>query len=161
MVANTATWSEFEKADPDLAALVLARFESHRHGVLATLKADGSPRLSGMETPVRSGHLWLAMTPGSRKEADLARDPRFSLHSTPDSEDLRRGDARIDGAVSPADPDQQAEFIAGHRHRIDDPSMMVLFTALITRAVLVRVAGGMFLIESWTPTEGRTTKRHQ
>ena len=161
MAANTATWSEFEQTDPDLAGLVLARFESHRHAVLATLRADGSPRLSGMETPVRSGHLWLAMTPGSRKAEDLARDPRFSLHSTPDSEDLLRGDARIAGVASPADPDQRTEFIAGHRHRIDDPSIMVLFTALISRAVLVRVAGDTLLIESWTPTEGRSTRRHQ
>ena len=139
----------------------MARLRSHRHTVLATLKADGSPRLSGMEAPIRSGHLWLAMTPGSCKAADLARDPRFSLHSAPDAEDLAEGDARIDGTVEPADAAQQAEFVAGHRYPVDDPSIMVLFVAMIHRIVLVRVAQHSLLIESWTPAGGRKTQRSE
>ncbi len=128
---------------------------------MATLQADGSPRLSGMEAPVRSGHLWLAMTPGSRKATDLGRDPRFSLHSTLDAEDLPEGDARIDGVVVPADATQQDEFLAAHRHPIDDPSIMVLFVAMIRRVVLVRVSQHSLLIESWTPEGGRVTQKSQ
>ena len=159
MAYEAVAWSDFEQADPELARLVQARFDSHRHAILATLRADGSPRLSGMEAPVRSGQMWLGMTPGSRKAIDLQRDPRYSLHSAPDSEDLPSGDARVDGVIAPADPDQQADFIAGHRHLVDDPSMMVLFTARICGAVLVRVAGNSLLIESWTPAGGRSTRR--
>lgn len=159
--AATVPWADFEQADPALAQRVQARLESHRHAVLATLQADGSPRLSGMEAPVRSGHLWLAMTPGSSKAVDLSRDPRFSLHSAPDAEDLPAGDARIDGVVAPAGAEQQAEFLAGHRHPIDDPSMMVLWAALISRVVLVRVSEQSLLIESWTPAGGRRTQRRQ
>ena len=159
MAADAVPWHSFDQADPELAGMVRSRLESHRHVVMATLRAGGTPRLSGMEAPVRSGHLWLAMTPGSRKEADLSRDPRYSLHSAPDSEDLQRGDARIEGVVSPATEAEQDEFIAGHRHPIEDPSMMVLFTALIQRAVLARVTGNTLLIETWTPAEGRTTHR--
>ena len=154
-------WADFEEADPVLARRVLARLASHRHAVMATLRADGSPRQSGMEVPIRSGHLWLAMTPGSRKALDLGRDPRFSLFSAPDAEDLPEGDARIEGVVVPADPDQQAEFLARHRHPIEDPSIMVLFVALISRVVLVRVSENSLLIESWTPTRGRSTQRRQ
>ncbi len=155
------SWADFEHADPTLSRRVQARLESHRHTVLATLHADGSPRLSGMEAPIRSGHLWLAMTPGSLKAADLSRDPRYALFSAPDSEALPEGDARIEGVVVPADAVQQAEFVAGHRHHIEDPSIMELYVALIGRVVLVRVAGHSLLIESWTPGEGRTTQRKQ
>ncbi len=155
------TWAGFEQADEALARLVMARLESHRHSVMATLKADGSPRTSGMEAPIRSGHLWLAMTPGSRKAVDLGRDPRFSLHSAPDAENLADGDARIDGIAQPADTAQQDEFVAGHRFPIDDPSIMVLYVALITRVVLVRVSEHSLLIESWTPSTGRSTQRVQ
>lgn len=155
------TWAGFEQADEALARLVMARLESHRHSVMATLKADGSPRTSGMEAPIRSGHLWLAMTPGSRKAVDLGRDPRFSLHSAPGAEDLADGDARIDGIAQPADAAQQDEFVAGHRFPIDDPSIMVLYVALITRVVLVRVSEHSLLIESWTPATGRSTQRIQ
>ncbi len=161
MSRDLVAWSEFEHSDPELAALVKARFDSHQHAVIATLKADGSPRLSGMEAPIRSGQIWLGMTPGSRKATDLRRDPRYALHSAPDSELLPDGDARIEGTVSTADPDQRAEFIAGHRHPIDDPAKMVLFTARISKAVLVRVAADYLIIESWTPARGRRTSRHQ
>ena len=161
MADDAVTWAGFERADEALAHRVTARLESHRHAVMATLKADGSPRTSGMEAPIRSGHLWLGMTPGSRKAADLGRDPRFSLHSAPDTEDLAEGDARIDGIAQLADAAQQDEFVAGHRHPIDDPSIMVLYVATITRVVLVRVSGDSLLIESWTPAAGRDTQRIQ
>ena len=161
MSDGAASWAEFERADGELAGRVKVRLESHRHAVLATLRADGTPRLSGMEAPVRSGHLWLAMMPGSLKALDLGRDPRYSLHSAPDSEDLPEGDARIDGVVVPADPDQEAEFVAGHRHHIEDPSTMELYVALISRVVLVRVDDNRLLIESWTPAGGRDTQQRQ
>lgn len=161
MAKDSMSWADFEQADPTLARRVVGRLEGHRHAVLATLRADGSPRLSGMEAPVRSGHLWLAMTPGSRKALDLARDQRFSLHSAPDSEDLPEGDARIDGITVPADPHQQAEFVSGHRHHVEDPSIMELYVCLIRRVVLVRVTQDSLLIESWTPSGGRNTQRRQ
>lgn len=161
MADAPVTWAEFERADEALAQRVMARLGSHRHSVMATLKVDGSPRLSGMEAPIRSGHLWLAMAPGSRKAADLERDPRFSLHSAPDAEDLAHGDARIDGTAQPADPAQLEEFVAGHRFPIEDPSTMVLYVAMIARVVMVRVSEGSLLIESWTPATGRATQRIQ
>jgi len=161
VAGDTVPWADFEHADPTLARLVQERLESHRHAVLATLRTDGSPRLSGMEAPIRSGHLWLAMTPGSLKAEDLGRDPRYSLHSAPDSEDLSEGDARIDGVVLAADPGQQAEFVAGHRYHVEDPSIMELYLALIKGVVLVRVLEDSLLIESWTPSRGRSTQRRQ
>lgn len=144
-----------------MARRVRERLESHRHAVLATLRNDGSPRLSGMEAPIRSGHLWLAMTPGSTKALDLGRDPRYSLHSAPDSEDLPEGDARIEGVVRPADPAQHEQFVAGHRYHIEDQSIMVLWVALIGRVVLVRVSEDSLLIESWNPSDGRSTQQRQ
>ena len=161
MAGDAVSWAGFEQADTALAGRVRHRLDSHRHTILATLRADGSPRLSGMEAPIRSGHLWLAMMPGSRKAADLRRDPRFSLHSAPDSENLPDGDARIDGVVKPADAAQQKEFLAGHRYPIDDPSIMVLFFVMISRAVLVSVMQDSLVIESWTPAGGRDTQRRQ
>ena len=161
MAETAVSWADFEKADPALAQRVLQRLESHRHAILATLQTDGSPRLSGMEVPVRSGHLWLAMMPGSRKVADLSRDPRFSIHSAPDAEHLPSGDARIDGTAVAADAAQTGEFVAQHRHPIGDPSMMVLHVAMICRVVLVRVSQDRLVIESWTPDGGRSTQHRE
>ena len=151
---KSVPWRKFEQEAPETAERIQARFESHIHAVLATLRRDGSPRLSGMEAPIRDSHLWLGMMPGSLKAADLVRDPRFSLHSSPDSEELPHGDARIDGEVVPATPAEVDMFTAGHRMPIDNPDAMVLFTTRIARATLTRVDGQELLIETWTPTDG-------
>ena len=155
-MSELAAWSDFERREPDLSGRVLARFVAHRHAVLATLRADGSPRLSGLEAPIRDGHLWLAMMPDSRKAADLRRDARFSLHSSLDDEDVLAGDTRVDGRAMAASEAEVAVFVAGHRMEIEDPAAMALFTARLDRVVLARVLDGELLIESWTPSGGRT-----
>lgn len=93
--STAVPWGRLEEQVPEFVERIRSRFESHIHAVLATLRRDGSPRLSGMEAPIRDGHLWLGMMPSSLKAADLHRDPRFSLHSSPDTEELPLGDARI------------------------------------------------------------------
>ena len=153
-VEAPVTWSAFQEAEPGLAAAIQARFESHRHAVMATLRRDGAPRLSGMETPIRDGHLWLAMDIASRKTEDLRRDPRFSIHSAPDEEELSSGDARIEGRALPASQTDVALFVEGHRFPIDDPSTMALFTADVTRVVLVRVEDRSLVVTGWTPQGG-------
>jgi len=94
------------------------------------------------------------MMPGSLKAAGLHRDPRFSLHSSLDTEELPFGDARIDGQAVAASPEEVDLFVAGHRVPIEDPSLMVLFTARISRTTLTRVEGQELLIETWALAEG-------
>ena len=114
----------------------------------------GRPRLSGMEAPIRDGHLWLGMMPDSRKAADLHRDPRISLYSSPDSEELTLGDARIDGQAVTATPAEVDLFVAGHHMPIENPEAMALFTTHISRATLTRVEGQELVIETWTSADG-------
>lgn len=103
---TTNNWAAFEKADPDFAAAVRARFAQRPHHVLATLRRDGSPRLSGLNVDIRGGELWLGMMPGSMKAMDLRRDPRFALHSNPgEDETMPGGDVRVSGrALELLDP---------------------------------------------------------
>ena len=152
--APPVPWESFDGQAPEMAERIRLRFESHIHAVMATLRRDGSPRLSGMEAPIRDGHLWLGMMPGSLKAADLHRDTRFSLHSSPDTEELPLGDARIDGRAVAATPEEIDLFVSGHRMPIEDPSVMVLFTAHISRATLTRVESQELVIETWTPSDG-------
>ncbi|MCQ3804102.1 MAG: pyridoxamine 5'-phosphate oxidase family protein [Acidimicrobiia bacterium] len=153
------TWADFASSEPEFASSVRDRFESHRHGVIATLRRDGAPRLSGIETPIRDGRLWLSMETASRMAQDLRRDPRFSIHSAPDHEDLSQGDARVEGRVAPALDSEYALFVRGHRFPIEDTSAMALFTTHITRVVLVRVEKPSLLVVSWTPDGGMKVTR--
>ena len=70
-----ATWAEFAAEQPDLAAFVQSRFAADRHALIATLRKDGSPRISGVEPDFTHGEVWAGMMPASLKSRDLRRDP--------------------------------------------------------------------------------------
>lgn len=157
--SDETSWRAFAAASPELAGRIGERFTNHQHVVMATIRRDGSPRMSGMEAPVRDGHMWLGMEHDSTKAADLRRDPRLGLHSTPDDEDLAAGDARIEGSAVPADAAQIDVFVRGHHHEIDDATRIALFTVDIARAVLVRVEDRHLVVETWTPSGGLVERR--
>src|SRR4051794_24926894 len=74
-------WSDLEQRQPRLAAR--ARELLVDPGVLlaGTTRADGTARISAVEPFLLDGDLWLSMMWGSRKAADLLRDPRVLVHS--------------------------------------------------------------------------------
>ncbi|WP_018786704.1 pyridoxamine 5'-phosphate oxidase family protein [Micromonospora sp. CNB394] len=75
-------WSDLVAAEPGFAARVRARFAVRKHGTMATLRRDGSPRISGTEFDFGDdGQLRLGSMAGAVKALDLRRDPRVALHS--------------------------------------------------------------------------------
>ena len=125
-----------------------ALFDAHRHKTLATLRADGSPRISGIEAVFENGELVFASMPNARKGADLRRDPRFALHSaTVDpiegSEAQWPGEAKISGRAMAAGP--ITEGADGDRFRADIAE--VVHTHLNEEATVL-------VVEWWTPTRG-------
>jgi hypothetical protein len=94
-----SSWGEIEQFAPELAARARALLDAHVHKTLATVRADGSPRISGIEAKFIDGELWFGSMPGSRKSDDLARDPRFALHSGSIDPPGWEGDAKLAGVV--------------------------------------------------------------
>ena len=153
------TWHEFELAAPELAEPIRGQFERHLHHVLATLRLDGAPRVSGNEARFHGDHLWLGMMPGSRKRADLLRDPRFALHAAPIDTELAVGDAKVSGTAHEVDDlDAVREYLAAIGSTFE-PEEASMFVARIDSAVLTRVAGQEMIVESWSPTRGLSTDR--
>ena len=76
-----ASWGEFAAAEPGLAERVKGRLEAGVHKTLATIRADGAPRISGNEAWFAGDDLWFGSMPDSARARDLRRDPRFALHS--------------------------------------------------------------------------------
>jgi hypothetical protein len=106
-----ASWGEIEQIAPELADHARALLDAHVHKTLATLRADGSPRISGIEAKFIDDELWFGSMPGSRKSADLARDPRFALHSGSIDPPDWEGDAKLAGvAVEVEDPVRKREI---------------------------------------------------
>jgi nitroimidazol reductase NimA-like FMN-containing flavoprotein (pyridoxamine 5'-phosphate oxidase superfamily) len=105
-----ASWGEIEQIAPELARHARALLEAHVHKTLATVRADGSPRISGIEAKFVDDELWFGSMPGSRKNADLARDPRFALHSGSIDPPDWEGDAKVAGVVEAVeDPARKRE----------------------------------------------------
>jgi Pyridoxamine 5'-phosphate oxidase len=153
-------WNDFEREAPELAAAVETRLTATLHSILGTLRADGAPRLTGLEVHFGDGELWLAMMPDSRKADDLRRDPRFSLHSAPDV-DLVEGDAKVSGQALPVTDEAT---IAGFVDRLPmdlPPSGMALFRAELTDASLTRVDGDFMVIDVWRPGQVPRQVRRQ
>ncbi|MGQ0679017.1 MAG: pyridoxamine 5'-phosphate oxidase family protein [Actinomycetota bacterium] len=95
-----ASWAELELEAPDLAAAIKARFVVNKHHVLATLRRDGSPRVSGIEVQFEDWDVFIGSMGGSKKAADLIGDPRFAIHAGPTDEMMTGGDAKIAGVAT-------------------------------------------------------------
>lgn len=142
------SWKDVEAAVPEFAARVRAIFDAHKHKTIATLRADGSPRISGIEADFSDGELTFGSMPGARKGADLHRDPRFALHSPsvdpPEGNPAAwPGDAKISGRAYPAGP--VGGGTGGELFRADIEE--VVHTGLNADATKL-------VIESWTPARG-------
>ena len=151
------SWNDIEGEVRDLAQRVQARFQSAKHHTLATLRVDGSPRISGTEVVFRLGEVWLGSMDGARKARDLQRDPRFALHSSTADETLSEGDARIAGrAVEVTDPEQVKQVYPDG----EAPGPLHLFRLDVDELVLTRVQGDDLVVDSWRAGRGaRQVKR--
>ncbi len=79
-----ATWSEFEQANPEMAAAgrrLLYQFGIGL-GYLATVRKDAGPRLHPICPILADGHLY-GLIGISPKRGDLLRDGRYALHTFP------------------------------------------------------------------------------
>ncbi len=145
MVAPMTAWHDVEQAAPELAASVRALFDAHKHKTIATLRADGAPRISGIEAVFQDGELTFGSMPGARKGADLRRDPRFALHSaTVDPVDGAEaewpGEAKIAGRALLATGGEDGD----------------LFRADLTEVVHTHLdeKATKLVVDWWTPTHG-------
>lgn len=155
------TWRELLTDAPDLGAHVQARIEATGLALLATLRRDGSPRISGVEPLFHDGELWLGMMSASRKAIDLQRDPRFALHNATEDKEVTEGDVKISGrAIEVTDDETIASFrraFAGESGVEPPPGPMHLFRADITEAATVEPHVDHLVIQVWH--EGRAVRR--
>ena len=147
-----ASWNDVITAAPDLARAVQGRFEATGLAILATLRKDGTPRVSGIEPLFSLGEIWLGSMPHSRKGADLARDPRFALHSATVDKNVAEGDAKITGrAVAVNDPETLERYRHAWATHADAPvpEPFTLFRAEVAEIVMIGLDGDHLAIDSW------------
>jgi len=146
------SWDEFENTEPGFAGRVRELFDAGRHKTIATLRADGSPRISGIECEFRDGELRFASMADARKLSDLTRDPRFALHGPPSHPEAGKesewpGEAKISGRAVMVD----TASIAG-----GEPTDGEAFHADILEVVItgLNADATKLVVESWTTQRG-------
>ncbi len=144
-----ASWREVREQAAELAAAVEERFTARKHCTIATLRADGSPRISGIEVQVDADEVRIGSMLGAVKARDLQRDPRFALHSAtvdpPEDPSAWPGEAKLAGRVVETDGPDDA-----HVWRLD-----------LTEVVLTRIdpTGQALEITSWHEGRGVQVRR--
>ena len=153
------SWTDFEAAAPALAERVRSLLDAHVHKTLATVRRDGSPRISGTETAFAQGELWIGSMWDARKARDLQRDPRFALHSGSDDPPGWNGDAKLAGVVEEITDPERVREINGSKAP-PGPSHLFRLDLHEVSVVGLHESGRSLVIEVWTPSRGvRTIER--
>ncbi len=137
------SWAEFEAAEPEFARRVRELMASRKHLTMATLRRDGSPRISGTEVEFADGQLKIGSMMAAVKARDLLRDGRVAIHGPStdppqDNPDGWSGEAKI----------------AGRAIAIDSGADFHAFTIDVEEAVITSVTGDKLIVESWNPSRG-------
>jgi hypothetical protein len=118
---------------------------SRKHLTMATLRRDGSPRISGTEVEFDDDELRIGSMLSAVKALDLRRDPRVAIHGPTEDPPQGnpsgwKGEAKIAGTAKEIDSGVDA-----HHFHID------INEVVITR---LNAAGDRLVVESWNPSRG-------
>ena len=154
------SWSDFEAAAPALAERVRGHLDAHTHKTLATIRADGSPRISGTESQFVDGELWIGSMWKAVKALDLQRDGRFAIHSaTVDPEAPGWAETKIAGTAHEVVDEEEVKRRNGEAGA-NGPSHSFRLEITEASAVYLNEAKTKLIIEVWTPERGvRTIER--
>jgi hypothetical protein len=161
------TWQEFTEAAPRIAGVFTRRHAAAGSlCMLATLRSDGYPRISPMEPRIFEGQLWVVGMPGTTKFRDLARDPRFCLHTATVDTEVKEGDAKLWGTVVDV-PDKElhqrwaAALFEETGFDLRGQEFDTFYAADLTGASAVEVGGGHMDVTIWKPGEPeRVVRKH-
>jgi hypothetical protein len=154
-----ARWQEMEDSAPEFARALAERLDAHTHKTIATLRKDGSPRISGIEAFVADGDLWIGSMPNAVKAQDLQRDPRYALHSGSADPPEWPGDAKLSGSAEEIIDQERRRALAQTMGSDSPPSPdSHTFRLDIDEAVLVGLNDERtkLIVQLWRPDAGVT-----
>lgn len=156
-VAVMTSWNEFATTAPRISGIFTRRHAATGNlCMLATLRKDGSPRISPLEPRIFEGELWLVGMPGTTKFADLARDPRFCLHTATVDTQVSDGDVKLFGTVRDVqDPDLQVrwaeDLFAESGFDLRGRKFEPFYAVELTGASSVEIVDGRMEVTVWKP----------
>jgi Pyridoxamine 5'-phosphate oxidase len=152
-------WADLERRQPRLGELARRRLLEPGVVLVATIRRDGTPRLSPVEPWLMDGELWLSMLWGSLKAGDLRRDPRVLVHSIVTGPEGGEGELKLRGrAVTEERAEVQQRYAADVTRHLDwspIPGRFHLFRVDFDSVAFVRYdhATGDQFTASWPPAK--------
>jgi hypothetical protein len=151
-------WSDIGRSQPRLARLAHERLIDPGVVLVATIRRDGTPRLSAVEPYVLDGELWLSMMWQSTKARDLLRDPRILVHSVIADRDGAAGELKVRGtARDESDAGVQRRYAAAVAASLGwdpQPGRFHLFAVDVSQVTFVAydpAGGGDQHVAQWPP----------
>jgi hypothetical protein len=104
-LTTALAWPDFAQEAPELAELGARMLCGFTLAYLATLRADGSPRVHPVTVTVADTGLYIYAVSSTPKVADLRRDPRYAMHAFPtfDDEGFRDDEFACGGSAKEID----------------------------------------------------------
>ena len=148
------SWRELEASAPEIARLGRERIGETRVVLLATLRRDGSPRISPVEPCLFHGHLLFGAMSRSLKTRDLLRDARCTLHSTVTGPDNGEGELKLYGRAVQADEDVRDRCQGWWTERPRNAA--TVFALNIEQAAFISwdTEHGEMTVRRWSPQHG-------
>lgn len=126
--------------------MVRERFEAAETHILATLRKDGSPRVSGTEVAFQGQDLSFGSMLHAMKALDLLRDGRCAVHAHPSA----NGDVKVAGIAEEVAGEAKNEYVTGN----EPPGGSHAFRLDLSEAVFTSVEGDELVIRFWRPSQG-------
>lgn len=136
-------WDEFESDAGILGEKSRTLLEGPGVVLVATIRRDGTPRVSPVEPFFWDAELWLGMMWRSHKAADLRRDPRILVHSVISTPDGGEGETKIRGrAIYENDAERRSAFCSAVEVALPhwgktDPDRVELFRVDVESACVI------------------------
>lgn len=159
--SSMVAWREFAEQAPHIAEVFVRRHAAAGNlCLLATTRSDGYPRISPMEPSVFEGRLVLVGMPGTTKFRDLARDPRFCLHTATIDPNVGDGDVKLWGTVDDVqDPNLHQRFAdnlyAETGFDLRGQKFAPFYVGNLTGASCLELDNGQLMITIWNPGKGQ------
>lgn len=152
-------FDELHTVAPEIAQRIREKLTGTGICLLGTVRRDGSPRVTAVETSFHAGGAFIGAMPGSMKQIDLRRDPRFALITPLANRDDLSGEGKLFGrAELITDSAKAAEVIraAADVAGFDAEAIMgsPMFELHITGAAWQYLDGEAWTTLSWTEEGG-------
>jgi hypothetical protein len=161
------SWKELTEVAPRIAAVFARRHAATGNlCMLGTLRSDGFPRISPIEPRFFEDQLWITGMPGTIKFRDLARDPRFCLHTATVDTEVKDGDAKLWGVVEDIRDKAVHQRYAQARYEatgfdIRGREFAHLYRADLIGGSAIEVTDGHMDITIWKPGQSeRSVRKH-